>query len=55
MLVAAGTVTPEESGQRAYAIYAAISGAQLVARGRSDISLYDTIVDCCRSSGLLPG
>lgn len=55
MLVSAGAVTPEESQRRAYAIFAAISGAQLVARGRSDISLYDTIVDSCRASGLLPG
>jgi TetR/AcrR family transcriptional repressor of nem operon len=55
MLVAARTVKPKEAEQRAYAIFAAISGAQIVARGRADIALYDTIVDSCRASGLLPG
>jgi TetR/AcrR family transcriptional repressor of nem operon len=55
MLVAAGIVKSDESEQRAFAIFAAISGAQLVARGRSDISLYDAIVAGYRSSGLLPG
>jgi TetR/AcrR family transcriptional repressor of nem operon len=55
LLVAAGTVKPEESERRAYAIFATISGAQIVARGRADISLYDTIVESSRSSGLLPG
>lgn len=53
-LVAAGIVKPEEAEKRGYAIFAAIAGAQLVARGRSDISLYDAIVDGYRSSGLLP-
>lgn len=54
-LVSAGIVEANESQQRAFAIFAAISGAQLVARGRSDISLYDAIVAGYRSSGLLPG
>lgn len=54
-LVEAGAAKPKESEQRAYAIFAAISGAQIVARGRADISLYDTIVESCHSSGLLPG
>lgn len=53
-LVETGTVAPTESKRRAYAIFAAISGAQIVARGRADISLYDTIVAGCHSSGLLP-
>ncbi|RJG57889.1 TetR/AcrR family transcriptional regulator [Sphingobium terrigena] len=39
---------------RARAIFAAITGAQLMARGRSDISLYDTIIRSYRASGLLP-
>lgn len=53
-LVAAGIVGPDRSEQRAYAIFSAISGAQVVARGRADIALYDAIVDGYRSSGLLP-
>ncbi|ARP84142.1 TetR family transcriptional regulator [Bordetella genomosp. 8] len=55
VLIAAGVVQPAQAQQRAYAIFAAISGAQLAARGRGDISLYDAIVEGCRSSGLLPG
>src|SRR6201995_3691783 len=41
VLTAAGVVSPEESERRARAIFAAIAGAQLMARSRSDISLYD--------------
>lgn len=54
MLVTAGMVEAAQSQQRAYAIFAGISGAQLVARGRSDISLYDTTVEGYRAGGLLP-
>ncbi len=54
ILVLAGVVTQAQSEVRAYALFAAISGAQLVARGRSDISLYDSIVESYRSSGLIP-
>jgi TetR/AcrR family transcriptional regulator, transcriptional repressor for nem operon len=54
-LVAAKVVSPKESERRARAIYAAIAGAQLVARSRADIKLYDTLVDGYRSAGLLPG
>ena len=39
---------------RALAIFAAVQGAQLVARGRNDVSAYDRIVDAYRSAGLLP-
>lgn len=42
------------TGNRALAIFAAIEGAQLVARGRNDPSVYDTIVDAYRTAGLLP-
>lgn len=44
----------DDSRSRAEAIFAAIAGAQLVARSRSDISLYDQLVDGYRSAGLLP-
>lgn len=54
LVLLAGTVSPEESERRAYAIFAAIAGAQLVARGRADISLYDSIVAGYRAGGLLP-
>jgi TetR/AcrR family transcriptional repressor of nem operon len=54
VLSAAAVVSPEESEQRARAIFAAIAGAQLMARSRSDVSLYDTLIDSYRAAGLLP-
>lgn len=53
-LTAAGVVTAEESAKRARAIYAAVVGAQLVARMRSDIALYDALIESYRAAGLLP-
>ena len=53
-LSAAIEVDPEESERRARAIFAAVAGAQLIARSRSDISLYDAIIDSYREAGLLP-
>jgi TetR/AcrR family transcriptional repressor of nem operon len=40
--------------QWALAIFAAIGGAQLAARSRNDIAVYDRIIDGYRASGLLP-
>lgn len=40
--------------RRARAIFAAIGGAQLTARSRADISLYDEIVESYRATGLIP-
>lgn len=37
---------------RARAIFAAISGAQLMARGRQDIKLFDSIIESYREAGL---
>ncbi len=53
-LAAAAVVEPEQSEPRARAIFAAIAGAQLIARSRSDIALYDALIDSYRASGLLP-
>lgn len=39
---------------RALAIFAAIEGAQLIARGRGNIDLFDRILDGYRAAGLLP-
>jgi TetR/AcrR family transcriptional repressor of nem operon len=52
-LVDAGLANVKESEARARAVFAAIAGAQLLARSRSDISLFDTMIDSYRSSGLL--
>src|SRR3984957_20227228 len=54
VLSAAGVVNSAESEQRARAIFAAVAGAQLMARSRSDISLYDALIDSYRVAGLLP-
>jgi TetR/AcrR family transcriptional repressor of nem operon len=54
VLSAAGIVNAEESEPKARAIFAAIAGAQLMARSRSDISLYDALIDSYRAAGLLP-
>ncbi|WP_233834260.1 TetR/AcrR family transcriptional regulator [Paraburkholderia sp. ZP32-5] len=54
MLRAAKIAGPKEAKRRAGAIFAAIVGAQLMARGRSDIGLFDALIDSYRASGLLP-
>jgi TetR/AcrR family transcriptional repressor of nem operon len=52
VLVAAGVVPSRHSEARARAIFAAVAGAQLVARSRSDILLYDSMIDSYRAAGL---
>jgi len=54
VLTAAGLVSPDQSERRARAIFAAVAGAQLIARSRSDISLYDGLIESYRVAGLLP-
>jgi TetR/AcrR family transcriptional repressor of nem operon len=53
-LSAAGIVSLEESDARARAIFAAVAGAQLMARSRSDTALYDALIETYRVAGLLP-
>lgn len=53
-LLAASVVAPRAAEARARAIYAAVVGAQLMARSRSDLALYDAIIAGYRSSGLIP-
>lgn len=55
MLVKAGVVKPKESERRARAIFAAVAGAQLIARSRADVSIYDELIQGYREAGLLPG
>lgn len=55
MLVAGRIVAPADAQARARAIYASVAGAQLMARGRADIALFDTLIATYRSTGLLPG
>jgi TetR/AcrR family transcriptional repressor of nem operon len=54
VLSAAAVVKSGESEQRARAIFAAVAGAQLMARSRSDISLFDSLIESYRVAGLLP-
>jgi TetR/AcrR family transcriptional repressor of nem operon len=53
-LVAAKVVSPKEAERRARAIYSGIMGAQLMARSRADITLYDSLLESYRTAGLLP-
>jgi TetR/AcrR family transcriptional repressor of nem operon len=53
-LVEAGAETPDHAEARARAIFAAVSGAQLMARSRADLSVFDTLIETYRRSGLLP-
>jgi TetR/AcrR family transcriptional repressor of nem operon len=55
VLTAAAVVGPQDSEPRARAIFAAIAGAQLMARSRADITLYDALIEGYRGAGLLPG
>ncbi|SDA29054.1 transcriptional regulator, TetR family [Methylobacterium sp. UNC378MF] len=54
VLVLAGAAEPMGSEARARAIFAAVSGAQLYARSRSDVSQFDDLIESYRASGLLP-
>jgi TetR/AcrR family transcriptional regulator, transcriptional repressor for nem operon len=47
-------VSSEENEPRARAIFCAVAGAQLMARSRSDIALYDSLIESYRVVGLLP-
>jgi TetR/AcrR family transcriptional repressor of nem operon len=53
-LVQAGIAPPEQADARAPAIFAAVAGAQLMARSRADITLFDTLIATDRAAGLLP-
>jgi TetR/AcrR family transcriptional repressor of nem operon len=53
-LIAAKVASPKEAGKRARAIYSGIVGAQLMARSRADIALYDSLIESYRTAGLLP-
>lgn len=43
-----------EIRKHALAIFSAVEGAQLIARGRNDISAFDDSIEIYRSSGLFP-
>ncbi len=55
----AGVLSPtlgnEAARRRGLAIFAAIGGAQLAARSRNDVAVFDQIVETYREGGLIPG
>lgn len=51
-LQALGMTDARQAHVRASAIFAAVSGAQLMARGRADLALFDALMDAYRSAGL---
>jgi len=55
---AIATVTSRSPEHRlvtaARAIYAAVAGAQLMARSRADLKLFDALIESFRGSGLIP-
>ena len=53
-LIAAKIVAPKDGEAKARAIYAAIAGAQIIARSRSDIDLFDSLVRSYQEAGFLP-
>ena len=53
LLLAVKVCETSESESRARAFFAAVVGAQLFARSRSDISLFDSLVDSYRAFGPL--
>ncbi len=54
-LIAAKLSTPDEGELRARAIYAAVAGAQIFARSRSDVKVFDQLIESYQRMGLLPG
>jgi TetR/AcrR family transcriptional repressor of nem operon len=54
ILIAAKVANPKGAEKRARAIYSGIVGAQLMARSRSNIALYDRLIESYRTAGLLP-
>ena len=54
VLTAAKVISSKKSEAWARAIFAAVGGAQLMARSRSDLALYDALIESYRVAGLLP-
>ncbi len=53
-MLAAAPVSASKRETRARAIFAAVGGAQLMARSRADLKLFDALIDSFRGSGLIP-
>src|SRR6201986_3607256 len=53
-MLAAASIPEDKRETRARAIFAAVAGAQLMARSRADLSLFDSLIASFRESGLIP-
>lgn len=53
-LVAVKLASPAEGESTARAIYAAVAGAQIIARSRSDVQVFDKLIESYQRVGLLP-
>jgi TetR/AcrR family transcriptional repressor of nem operon len=53
-LITAKLASPAEGELRARAIYAAVAGAQIIARSRSDVKVFDNLIESYQRMGILP-
>ena len=53
-MLSAASVPKNQCEAKARAIFAAVGGAQLLARSRADLGLFDELIHSFRKSGLLP-
>jgi TetR/AcrR family transcriptional repressor of nem operon len=53
-MLAAATGSKSKTETKARAIFAAVAGAQLMARSRADLTLFDALIASYRESGLIP-
>lgn len=53
-LIASKLASPAEGELRARAICAAVAGAQIIARSRSDVKVFDNLIESYQRMGLLP-
>ncbi|MCB8882638.1 TetR/AcrR family transcriptional regulator [Acidisoma cellulosilytica] len=53
-MLAAALIPKAKCQTRARAIFAAVAGAQLIARSRADLSLFDALINSFREAGLMP-
>jgi TetR/AcrR family transcriptional regulator, transcriptional repressor for nem operon len=53
-MLAAASVLGSQHETKARAIFAAVAGAQLMARSRADLNLFDALIDSFREAGLIP-
>jgi TetR/AcrR family transcriptional regulator, transcriptional repressor for nem operon len=53
-MLAAASVIGNDCEPQARAIFAAVAGAQLMARSRADLGLFDALIVSFRKSGLIP-